>query len=232
MGEHGGSRRHPAYVCLLAGRRHCKPAFTPLVLGLQPDEPTFSADCSLTPNMTTGDSCARPKGAKRLDVPASFRYEGPMPARLKRLLRLLTEKRQRQIGEADAWDECKQQQRPQGGRLGVEQIIVKKAESMRGRDIKVGKCYRTPTNQVRYVLRITAHEVAYVPRGQHRPKPGWWKKGDRRKTSVERFAQAVIERVNWYWDPDYPTPTKSGAGKTASLRRRRKRDIRKARRGK
>jgi hypothetical protein len=74
---------------------------------------------------------------------------------------------------------------------------------MRLRDIKVDKCYRTPANQVRYVLRITGDEVRYASRGQHRPNLEWWKKNGWRKTSIESFARDVVAQVARYWDPDY-----------------------------
>ncbi len=79
---------------------------------------------------------------------------------------------------------------------------------MRMTSIKVGRFYRTPTYQVRYVQSLKAGVVTYVSRGKRVPKPDWWKGNSVGwvSTPIDKFARQVVESVKWYWDPNFPSP--------------------------
>lgn len=65
--------------------------------------------------------------------------------------------------------------------------------------IKVGKYYRTATNQHRHVTKIENGKVWFSTRGS---KGGPWGFGT--PTTPEKFAAAVVEEVVASWHVDYP----------------------------
>lgn len=66
-------------------------------------------------------------------------------------------------------------------------------------EIKVGKYYRTPSNQHRHVTKIEDGKVRYSTRGS---KGGAW--GFAPLTTLAKFAAAVVEEVAASWNVDYP----------------------------
>ncbi len=76
--------------------------------------------------------------------------------------------------------------------------------SVNPRSIKAGKCFATPTNQVRRVIEITAGgRVRYQSRGSSfsQGEKLW---GPRQETSRDKFAAEVDREVTCDWDKDYP----------------------------
>ena len=72
------------------------------------------------------------------------------------------------------------------------------------KEIKPGRCYVTPTGQVRRVLKVeTITKITYEARGKKSlPKNAKW--NPKIKVSGEKFAAVVVEEVNWDHDPNYP----------------------------
>lgn len=68
-------------------------------------------------------------------------------------------------------------------------------------DIVVGKCFVTPTGQVRRVLEIADGKVKYESRGKT-DRGGSW--GAWTTVGDGRFAQDVDREVTCDWNPDYP----------------------------
>ncbi len=66
--------------------------------------------------------------------------------------------------------------------------------------ITVGKCFVTPSNQVRRVLGVEAGKVTYEARGSKMVKGKW----PRRATvDTRRFAAEVTREVPCHYDPDF-----------------------------
>jgi hypothetical protein len=69
-------------------------------------------------------------------------------------------------------------------------------------DIAVGKCYVTPTGQVRRVLKIEAATVEYEARGSRAvPRDVW---GPGTPVAIDKFVAAVDREVRCNYDPNYP----------------------------
>jgi len=75
-------------------------------------------------------------------------------------------------------------------------------------DVEVGRCFVTPTGQVRKVTEITADgRVDYMARGKSFQRgDASWGNGPTGSAlpSLADFANAVDRQVSCDWDPDYP----------------------------
>ena len=65
--------------------------------------------------------------------------------------------------------------------------------------ILVGRCYVTPTNDVRRVLEVSSAMVTYVVRGKMAFTS--WDKGSWQSTNKEKFVSEVSSEVRCDWQP-------------------------------
>jgi hypothetical protein len=69
-------------------------------------------------------------------------------------------------------------------------------------NITQGKCFRTKSNQVRYVESITGQTIRFRPRGGSHYK-GWETKVSYQDQDLQTFAKDVDEEVPCHWDPNF-----------------------------
>jgi hypothetical protein len=71
---------------------------------------------------------------------------------------------------------------------------------MKVSEVKVGECYRTQSNWVRYVESIEAGKVKYRTRGAQL-SAGWTSAGSFQYQNLQMFAFDAVERVAEDWEP-------------------------------